>query len=354
MKKTFLLLMMLGIASPAFALKIDRVRSMWDIETFKTRYKEIAKKIVEVHILPGLKEDYVPQGITKIDDDRVLVSLYYKKKNASPKPSLFALQSITMGGVKGWVQLNDENGNEFYGHVGGVTRMGKFIWTVSGGKLYRYSRQEILNAERGAKINAKAKFNVDSKASYISSDANALYIGDFAAGKKFRTPDHHHGKKKKAWIAQYIFDYHTGEPKNTTYEVDGKKVLKPERVIFIRQKVQGMAVYFKRNAKRFRSRIALSVSFGSKSSKLAIYNNPLDHRGSSFQVKLPGGHTIPGYVLNDHNHIKTIPMPPGSEDLDWDGSNLYTAFEAGANPYRKRWRDKGAVIESRFYQLSTP
>jgi hypothetical protein len=77
--------------------------------------------------------------------------------------------------------------------------------------------------------------------------------------------------------------------------------------------------------------VALSLSFGSRDSKLAFYRSPF--LGRSFEVELPRG-TTKGFVVNGDNHLGTVEMPAGSQDLEWNERGLLVGFEGGCDKYR--------------------
>jgi len=98
--------------------------------------------------------------------------------------------------------------------------------------------------------------------------------------------------------------------------------------------------------------VAVSTSYGSDDSRLTFFASPLGQAGTP--MKLPDGHTTPGFVLANADRVRAIRLPPGAEDLEWTGSQLLVPFEAGATLYREQWRQLGGFIEDRYYALKAP
>ena len=199
-------------------------------------------------------------------------------------------------------------------------------------------------------ITAKAIYTIDSKAGYTSmgiiNDEPYLLVGDFTIKKhkKYGEEKHHKNTKldkiKNSWVALYKVN-NQGLPEATIqYPIEEGSVLKPDKVLITRDKVQGIAV--------FDDYVALSISFSSASSNLAIYHSPFDKKGTNH--RLPGNNITEAYVVNKNNWITSIDMPPGSEDLSWDGHNLFMAFESGSKHYRDSWSKKNPIDDS-FYLI---
>ena len=59
-------------------------------------------------------------------------------------------------------------------------------------------------------------------------------------------------------------------------------------------------------------------------------------------------------LADGENWLKTLELPAGAEDLEYDGRYLYVTFEGASENYRKKWIAKNPLIsiEGRFYLIS--
>ena len=327
--------------------------------------------------IPGYEnKKFVCQGVTtfSVEEKKYILLSYFPK----PKHTIRASQLIVIDPDSkkpiARFSLYDEKDKKYTGHAGGITMAGDYIWVASGYKIRAFSKQKIinfiqnnLNPETVPEINPKsfmlpAKmlftqhiYPVDTKASFVSFDGTHLWVGDFvkSSTKKFAGIAHHTKNPwdKKAWIAGYIVDKSGMPTSQIKYEYKvgekTKSAYKPDKVIYCRELVQGMAV--------FGDHIALSISYSASNSKLAIYKSPLGKPGElkTFE-SLPGSPTIETYGVNDKCWLETYSMPAGSEDLDFDGKHLYLPFEGGSPNYKTKWRLMKPTIEidDRFYQIN--
>ncbi|MBI3073837.1 MAG: hypothetical protein HYY84_17140 [Deltaproteobacteria bacterium] len=338
----FLSLGVSGVVAAAITISTVAVRTDAEKRKFSRKYPELAGRLAAARTTPGLSS-HVPQGIASVGNGSTIVISAYSATEG--KPSIFMLVDAATGRLNRAFEIKTEVGAHYTGHVGGVAVLAGSLWTVGGGEVVRFALRPMLDARENGVVRPDKRFVVDSKASYVSAEGEHLWVGDFvhSGDRDFAATPHHSAKGKNAWVAAYRVDVKTGLlATRTTYKVGSKQVLRPDKVLFVREDVQGMAVAG--------SRVALTASFGSANSKLAVYRSPLG--GIPFVVNLPDGQRTDGYVVDSNNHLWTIEMPAGAEDLEWNGRHLLTLFEGGSVKYRARWRASGGFIEDRFYRLS--
>ncbi|MBF0407586.1 MAG: hypothetical protein HQM10_09530 [Candidatus Riflebacteria bacterium] len=344
-------------------------------------------------IIPGHDtHEFVCQGVCYLPDDvispaadqikltsykHVLLS-YYSVSGKTDEPSQLVVVDINSGKPLRRFGLYESEGQPYTGHAGGVTVAGAYVWVASGFRLYGFKLREILDFmnDSTAKVSSEYTdisaslripstdlvvdriFDVDSKASFVSFDGIHLWVGDFVKSSSDDfAPVKHHAKNPfdmKTWIAGYKvndqglptasqkYNYRDG---NTT-----RTAFKPDRLIFCRESVQGMAICGKY--------AALSISYGARNSKLAFYRSPLNQPSTSISFT-PAGHiktfTTEGWVLAEGiNWLKTINLPAGAEDLEYDGSFLYVTFEGASPNYRQKWisMNPSISISEKFYLIN--
>lgn len=310
---------------------------------------------------------------------RYAVLSYYPEPEYTDEPTQLVVIDISTGKPLRRIGLYLADGTPYTGHAGGIAAAGQYLWVASGFKIHGFEVQSILdflNDKTAAAassqpgipkslhlpaidLTAARTFEVDSTASYVSFDGTQLWVGDFirSSNKSFAAVKHHARNpfKMNTWIAGYKVDA-SGMPTATqkyTFRAGDKSrtAHKPDRLIFCRESVQGMAICGKY--------AALSISYGALNAKLALYSSPLGQPGQKITFK-PEGQTktfsAEGWVLADGvNWLKTVELPAGSEDLEFDGRYLYVTFEGASQNYRQKWISINPLIriENRFYLIKT-
>jgi hypothetical protein len=327
------------------SFKIESTRTAEEKNAFAANHPELAQLVRRSWVTPGLRTPFVPQGITWLPASRQFALTFHDPSKAYPS-RLVVVDAHGRGAVVKDVDLVDDDGDVYDGHAGGLTVHGKHLWISSGGRVLRFDLKAVRSSSR-APLRASAHFLSDSKGSFASSDGTFLWVGEFAHPKHgYEVADHHRCSRdpeKFAWVAGYRIGANGQPTSRGRYDVDGDTVVRPDRVVFIRQRVQGMAMA--------KGLVALSISFGSGNSKLALYSSPFSAGG--FEVDLPRG-TTRGFVVNGDNHLGTVAMLAGSQDLEWNGRGLLVGFEGGCDKYRERWRREGGGIEERVLELKVP
>ena len=336
--------------------------------------------ISEKYFLPGHEStEMVCQGIAYLPNKvmnankqpdgefcRYVLLSYYPKHSSQPS-QIVAVDRQTGKAVRRFALYNSKN-SKYDGHCGGIAVAGKYLWVASSYKIRAFDLQSIIDfildknaksdPEKGLpksldklpakKLVAVKKYGVDSIASYLSFDGKYIWVGDFtkSGSSKYKAVGHHKVMGRKCWLAGYLVNEKGYPTSKTKYSFDGHSAHKPDAIIAMREEVQGMAVCG--------DHIALSLSFGAKNSKLAFYKNPIGKKGESVSYKAGGKHTVKAWELSDKkNHVKTVKLPAGSEDLEYDGESLYVTFECNSKNFRSRWGSKkGVKITEDFYLIN--
>jgi len=363
------------------------------VDTVKNRNKpgKLPSYISRAVLIPGHETaEFVFQGICPMPPRttlsaakeeafyRYIILSYYPKTDKTSQPSqLLVIDSLTGKAIRRFA-LYLEEGEAYTGHAGGITAAGKYLWVASGYKLYGFDLQQIISfvADKSAKtpqtlaaglppsfrlptrdLVMKKSYPVDSTASYVSFDGEYLWAGDFvkSSDSKYGPVPHHaaNSYQLKTWIAGYRVDK-DGMPTATqkysfTSDDKNREAYKPDRIILCRESVQGFAY-----ARGF---VALSISYGARSSKLAFYKQPARDKAFKLTFK-PGGQdntfSAEAWVVDSATHQTTLELPAGSEDLEFDGKVLYVGFEGASPNYRGKWTKLNPFlkIEDRFYLIS--
>lgn len=290
-------------------------------------YEQFLELRQEEAVIPAMLQDYVPQGITLIEEQDWLVITNYSAKEGRPT-ILTVIDNVTGEFIKVF-ELYETDGSAYTGHAGGITVTDQYLWVASGSKVRRVQTEKLVHGEE-PKLTFEDEFIVDSRASFVYADDEVLWVGDFALGANYPTPDTHHmlnreGKEHKGWIAGYVLDEETEVPVNSLTATAGEAA-RPDYILSIPDKVQGMVM--------MDDRIILSTSYGrSNPSALLIYEHVL-HTEPHAQLEDVYDEAIPLWFLDGLSQTGELVMPPASETLVLDEEKLYILFESGANLYR--------------------
>jgi len=363
------------------------------VDAVKNRNKpgKLPSYISRAVLIPGHETaEFVFQGICQMPQRttlsatkdqafyRYIILSYYPKTDKTSQPSqLIVIDSLTGKPIRRFA-LYLKEGEAYTGHAGGITAAGKYLWVASGYKLYGFDLQQIISFVADKSVQAPEKpadglppsFNlpsrdlimqtsypVDSTASYVSFDGEHLWVGDFvkSSDSKYGPVPHHaaNSYKLKTWISGYQVakDGMPTARQKYKYTSDDKsrEAYKPDRIILCRESVQGFA-----SAKDF---VALSISYGARSSKLAFYKQSVSNKAVKLTFKPEGQsktYSAEAWVVDSETHLTTLKLPAGSEDLEFDGKVLYVGFEGASPNYRGKWTKINPFlkIEDRFYLIS--
>lgn len=342
-------------------LEIKSYRNTPDnlVDSDRLQYLGLAALLTDYCTVPGLEHGFVPQGLDwgGEDGDLLLVSGYVGKE----EHAFVLLVDVKRKDVLKVGRLMAKDGKPMSMHAGGVALTKNFFWIPSRFRVRRFPLEPLMSSRETVVDITPAEaegFSVDSLGSYVTTYRNCLWIGEFTGGKAPAVA--HHGAKVgrtfySGWAAGYRLTSDERIEATATYQVKHKKheysVIKPDRVLVHRKKVQGMAFMDER-------RVMLSVSRGDSDSKIAFY----DLGAAPWQQSLTEQHELPagfsaerrmicdGDSKNPSRWLLTLHGPPGSEGVSWQGERWAVAFEGGARPYRQRWND----IEDRILILAPP
>ena len=259
----------------------------------------------------------------------------------------------------------------YRGHAGGIAVAGKYLWVASGFTIRGYDLEDITDfikdtdintvSEKGLPKSLKAlpakklflstSYKVDARASFLSFDGKTLWVGDYVRKAKDSNslPIKHHALFDHiAWVAGYDVDENgcpTAQTKYTfTYQdKERKDILKPDKVIAIRQHAQGVVLAD--------DMIVVSVSRGVDHSKLAFY---LMRKPKTKKYKVGGQtYTVEAYNTSDKNWVNTIKnIPSQIQDLEFDGKYIYAPFSCNSGKYKAENKGKDIKSTKNFFLIN--
>lgn len=269
-------------------------------------------------VIPGLSDGMIHQGLAyDSENDTFLITGYRTDGNAS-QVSVVARAS---GKEVKRLNLANEDGSVFTGHVGGITVYGNYVYVADSKGLIAFSRADIAAASNGDSVKSVGIFKTSTEndalhVAFTHVEGDMIYVGEFYRAENYPTPDSH--KYKTA----------AGD-ENTAlilaYKLDGAAPLgiseKIEYAYSIPALVQGMC--FDSDGM-----IYLSTSYAVAFSHIYGYD-PTKAEGSITVL----GQTVPLYVLDSSTQTKDIKIAPMSEEIVIVDGKLYTMCESATNKY---------------------
>lgn len=278
-------------------------------------------------VIPGLYEGIIPQGFCYDENTGwFLITGYYEKEKF---PSMIMAVDSKNGKFVGASPLKTIDGDDFYGHVGGIGTSQNTIYISTDFECLTIPISSLHDVKNGEPLQFQGKFKVNSTASFLTVHNDILWIGDF-----IRSRD------KEREEVEYVFTLPSGEtfyafcegykledglPSVNNINSDSTGYI-PDMILAIPEQVQGIA--FTKTDK-----ILFSTSYGrKKDSKLYIYEDVLISEKSG--TRKIDGKEVDLYACSSENLIEEITAPPMAEDMAIHPDAIYIHFESGAKKYR--------------------
>lgn len=278
--------------------------------------KEFTEMPFEV---PGLEDDFVPQGICYVEELGMFAISGYmpNDKDGNERYSRIYLVNPETNESKMFII------DKFTGHAGGIASDGNDIWISSGGssssngKVYHFTT-DMFAGESGSKVKYDGYFSVPVKGSVLYCDGEKLWVSEFYNNDKDsnKVNEAHHKSSNHAWSCGYDL------PLDVDYSA--KETKTPDVILSIPDKVQGMAITDD-------GEVIFSTSYGRRNdSKMHIFESFTEWDSETVSVF---GEDAPLYIAKKKNKITRFKMPTLMEGLDYHDGKLYVIFESGANSY---------------------
>lgn len=245
----------------------------------------------------GLNENFVSQGTAVTDDGKYVITSGYMSDKTNSRIYITEVETDETH----YVNLSYEDEKPVKLHLGGVAVEDDTIYLVSKSTVYTLSLEQSLQNDE---MQINKLMEVNNNASYVFSDDDYLYVGEFYRGSshKTNTSIKHNDKTYKAIVEKYDFD----------------DLSKPVAVYAVRNQVQGFAMNEEGD-------VVLSTSYGLNSSYFYYYESTsVIDTGTQYLE-------APLYVLETEDC--TLKGPAMSEDLDYYNGRFYTNFELSSNKY---------------------
>ncbi len=248
---------------------------------------------------PGLSDGFVCQGIAASEENGVFLISGYMKDDSASRIYVTNEQNEDY-----YVQLA-KNGAAFTGHVGGIATTGENVYIANGNKIYTVLLSDILSAKEGDFVEVGEGIDVNNEASFVYTNDEYLYVGEFHDGGKYTVKGHENLTAEGVHFAIC-----------TKYALSDLST--PVAVYSIRNKVQGIC--FTPDGK-----VVMSTSYGLTDTVYYVYNEgEATNSGKTFDG-------APLYYLDKLE--KEVHGPAMGEDLDYYNGKIITMTESASDKY---------------------
>ncbi len=248
---------------------------------------------------PGLNDGFVCQGIAVSEENGVILVCGYMKDKSNSRIYVTDLESNSY-----YVNLT-RDGEKYTGHAGGLAITGDTVYIANAKKIYSFPLNNVLSSSNGDIVDIGSGTKVNTNASFVYTDDEYLYVGEFHDAGKYVIENHEHETAEGTHHA--ICTKYALTDLNT-----------PIAVYTLRNNVQGIC--FTPDGK-----VVLSTSYGLTDTVYYVYNlDTVTDSGSTFDG-------APVYYLD--NFEKEIHGPAMGEDLDFYDGKIITLTESASQKY---------------------
>ncbi len=263
-------------------------------------------------VIPGLKEGFIPQGITYLpQQDALLFAGYSGEKENS---ALLAVNRQTGELIK-QVRLNNKDGSKYTGHAGGVCATENDIYVSNDHKLFRISMETYEALPSSAYCAFEEEIPVPVNSSYCCYDGGVLWVGEFQYGGDYPTDASHRVASsdglQRAWTCGYVMR-------------EGQDFSTPDYILSMTERIQGITI--------LNGRIYLSQSYGRRNDSVLYRYADVLSKEPDGTAKVNGGEA-PLWILDSESREDALLCPPMTECLCTVGEEIYVLFESAAKTY---------------------
>ena len=248
---------------------------------------------------PGLNDGFVCQGIAVSEENGVILVCVYMKDKSNSRIYVTDFESNSY-----YVELT-RDGEKYTGHAGGLAITGDTVYIANAKKIYSFPLESVLSASNGDIVDIGSGTKVNTNASFVYTDEEYLYVGEFHDGGKYVIKNHEHETAEGIHYAIC-----------TKYSLNDLNT--PVAVYTLRNNVQGVCF-------TPQGQVVLSTSYGLTDTVYYVYDlvNATDS-GLTFDG-------APVYYLD--NLEKEIHGPAMGEDLDFYDGKIITLTESASQKY---------------------
>lgn len=264
-------------------------------------------------IVPGLRQNFVPQGIACWEEqNRFFISGYFMPQAGGWTSALLAVDGKT-GNLVGEYRLIGEGGGECGGHFSGVAISNTDLYVTGDRCLYRVPLTAFLGVSNSCSVAVAQTISLEVVPGSCNYSVGTLWVCEH-----FRSGNH--PRRVGSTAAGVDGGWMIG------YKICSDGTLEPDCVFVVPDKIQGITVLDD-------GRVVLSQSYGRKTpSQIFVFQDPRQHDSDGF-VSV-AGRTVPLWQLKKRGEAQMLSAPPMAEGCCTMGEEVYVVFESAAYYYR--------------------
>ena len=285
--------------------------------------------------IPGLDEDFCPQGMTELTGyNKYIISGYMSKGG----PSRFYVIDGETNNIEKYFTLNID-GKKYDGHAGGIASYKSLLWTVSmvdddgEGYAFSFNATDVINVDNGGEVIVRGFFKTNNNADFVFVENEMLWVGEFYKPEKYETDPNHHlttrsGETNRAICYAYEIDESSKAGVSSTggFTTNGANVVRPPvKALSVRDLCQGIALTAD-------GKFVMSTSYSIPDSHIYYYKDVLNEEAhGTIRVGLD---EVPLWFLDEEAKIGSAQIPAMSEELFVKNNRVYVLFESACQKYK--------------------
>ncbi len=275
------------------------------------RFGDYYKNAEKLHKIPGIHDDYIPQGLAYSENYKVFLNCGYMHNDSA---SRIYITNESDDSTK-YVSLK-YNGELFKKHTGGITVHGEIAYISNSKNLYALSMSDLINASNGDYVNIEAEQKVHTNSSFCFATDTMMYVGEYYDGNKYTTDETHYVKNGEQESHAFVL----------AYPFIGDLVAPlPLYGYAVANNAQGMCITDS-------GKIVISTSNGVNPSKLLSYKTNSNTYSTLYDNEdflLP----ISISFLGNNELMSEITCPPMNEEIMYKDGYVYVNNESACNKY---------------------
>lgn len=274
-------------------------------------YADFYEKANKEFRIPGLSENFVPQGLDYLLETQSFISCGYMSKGEASRVYL-----IDKDGKAAYAEMKHADGTDHTGHTGGVAHFDKYLYVTDSDGLDVFLLEDLTSGKDALTQIGSIKTYNDPAWCYVYGDY--ILAGSFYRAESYETPAEHRlttpaGDKNTSLITVFKLNA------DSAYGIDPT----PVAVISSPDQVQGLCV-------TDTGEVAISTSWGFATSYIHLYDTEKLTPSGTFEID---GTEVPLLYLDSASLTRTIDAPPMSEEIVCLDGRLYILNESACNKY---------------------
>ena len=264
--------------------------------------------------IPGLSDDFVPQGLTFDDKSNMYVICGYMKDGSNSR--IYTINPKTND--SSYIVLDN------HCHAGGLTIANGYLFLCTDDliSIYDWTNRDEEN------FKPIATFDPLTGPAFIHAEGDLLYVGEFYIAEDYETDESHHFTTDSGDYNQAVMTVFSLS--DVIQSITDNTAVLPLYALSICDNAQGMCILPNGN-------ICISTSWGLTTSHIKQYEDPSDFvdaaENADTYYEAGDGVKIPLYYLDSAHLVKDTTLQPMSEELYFDGERILIMCESASNKY---------------------